>query len=58
MLNIGGAYHKGNNYEEALMWYKKLEQYFKEFYPLSGTAVYKTLLYNIYQVYGLLGDYE
>ena len=58
LLNIGRAYHKGNKYEEALIWYKKLEKYFKEFYPLSGTVVYKILLYNLSQVYGLVGMYE
>lgn len=58
LLNIGGAYHKVGKYEEALIWYKKLEKYFKEFYPLSGTVVYKTLLYNLSQVYGLLESYE
>ena len=58
LLNIGGAYHKGGNYKEALIWYKKLEKYFEEFYSLSGTVVYKTLLYNLSQVYGLLGIYE
>lgn len=58
LLNIGGAYHKGGNYKEALIWYKKLEKYFKEFYPLSGTIVYKTLLYSLSQVYGLSEKYE
>ena len=58
LLNIGGSYHKGGKYEEALIWYKKLEKYFKEFYPLSGTVVYKTLLYNLSQVYGLSESYE
>lgn len=58
LLNIGGAYHKGSNYKEALIWYKKLEKYFKEFYPLSGTIVYKTLLYSLSQVYGLSEKYE
>ncbi len=58
LLNIGGAYHKGNNYEEALIWYKKLEEYFEKFYDLSGIIVYRTLLYNLSQVYGLLGNYK
>ena len=58
LLNIGGAYHKGNNYEEALIWYKKLEEYFEKFYDLSGIIVYRTLLYNLSQVYGLLGSYK
>lgn len=58
LLNIGGAYHRGNNYEEALIWYKKLEEYFEEFYDLSGIIVYRTLLYSLSQVYGLLGFYE
>ena len=58
LLNIGGAYHKCGKYEEVLIWYKKLEKYFKEFYTLSGTVIYKTLLYNLSQVYGLLGIYE
>ena len=58
LLNIGGAYHKGGNYKEALIWYKKLEKYFKEFYLLSGTIVYKTLLYSLSQVYGLSEKYE
>lgn len=58
LLNIGGAYHRGKNYEEALIWYKKLEEYFEKFYTSSGIIVYRTLMYSLSQIYGLLGFYE
>ncbi len=58
LLNIGRAYHKEKNYEETLIWFKKLEEYFEKFYDLSGIVVYRTLLYNMSNVYGLLGKYN
>ena len=58
LLNIGGTYYKNNDYKEALKWYKKLEEYFEKFYPLSGIVVYRSLIYNLSQTYGLLGNYE
>ena len=58
LMNIGGSYHQDGNYNEALKWYEKLERYFKEFYQLSGISIYKSLLYNLSQIYGLLGQYE
>ena len=58
LMNIGGSYHKNGKYEEALYWYQKLERYFQDFYKLAGARSYKSLLYNLSQVYGLLGEYE
>ena len=58
LMNIGGAYHESGNYQEALHWYQKLERYFQDFYKLSGTRIYKSLLYNMSQVYGLIGEYK
>ena len=58
LMNIGGSYHKSGNYREALHWYQKLERYFQNFYKLAGTRIYKSLLYNLSQAYGLLGEYK
>lgn len=57
LMNIGGAYHKNGDYKEALSYYKKVERYFNEVYPVSNAGTYKALLYNLSQVYGMLGDY-
>ncbi len=58
LMNIGGAYHKNGDYKEALSYYKKVERYFNEVYPVSNAGTYKALLYNLSQVYGMLGTYE
>ncbi len=58
LLNIGNSYYRDNNYKEALKWYKKLDAYFEKFYPQSGITLYKSLIYNLSQVYGLLEEYE
>lgn len=57
-MNIGCAYHDNGNYKEAIKHYEKLEQYFYEYYPLSSKRIYKSLLYNLSQVYGLSGEYK
>ncbi len=57
-MNIGCAYHDSGDYKKAIDYYEKLEQYFYEYYPLSSGKIYKTLLYNLSQVYGLTGEYE
>lgn len=58
LMNLGCAYHSGKEYEKALEYYQRVERYFSEFYPFSNANIYKTLLYDISQVYGLLGRYE
>lgn len=58
MMNLGCAYHKNGEYEKALSYYQKIERYFCDIYPFSNAGIYKTLLYNLSQVYGLLGKYQ
>ena len=58
VMNIGCAYHDSGDYEKAVEYYGKLETYFYEYYPLASGKIYKTLLYNLSQVYGLMGEYE
>lgn len=58
LMNLGCAYHKDGKYEKALSYYKKIEQYFSDIYPFSNAGIYKTLLYDLSQVYGLLGEYK
>lgn len=58
LMNLGCAYHKDGNYEKARYYYQRIERYFCEIYPFANAGIYKTLLYNLSQVYGLLGDYE
>ena len=57
-MNLGCACHKNGEYEKALIYYQRVEQYFCDIYPFSNAGTYKTLLYNLSQVYGMLGDYE
>ncbi|MBS4931484.1 MAG: helix-turn-helix domain-containing protein [Clostridiales bacterium] len=58
LMNLGYTYHENGQYEKALSYYKKIEQYFCDIYPFSNAGTYKTLLYNLSQVYGMLGNYE
>ena len=58
LMNVGCSYHQSGNYKMALKYYKKLEAYFSDFYQMAGASIYKTLLHNLSQVYGLLGEYE
>ena len=58
LMNVGCSYHQSGNYRIALKYYKKLEAYFSDFYQMAGASIYKTLLHNLSQVYGLLGEYE
>ena len=58
IMNLGCMYHKHKEYKKALNYYEWLEKYFYNDYPLSSAAMGKTLLYNLSQVYGLLGCYE
>ena len=58
LMNVGCSYHENGDYKMALKYYKKLEAYFSDFYQMAGASIYKTLLHNLSQVYGLLGEYE
>lgn len=58
LMNLGYTYHENGQYEKALSYYKKIEQYFCDIYPFSNAGTYKTLLYNLSQVYGMLGNYK
>lgn len=58
LMGIGCIYHKNKQYDQALKYYKKVERYFSDFYQMSSAGLYRTLLYNLSQVYGLLGQYE
>ena len=58
LMNVGFSHHQSEDYRTALQYYKKLEAYFNDFYQMAGASIYKTLLHNLSQVYGLLGQYE
>ncbi len=58
LMNVGFSHHQSGDYRTALQYYKKLEAYFNDFYQMAGASIYKTLLHNLSQVYGLLGQYE
>ena len=58
LMNLGCAYHRNKEYKRALDVYLILENYFQQFYVLSNRGIYKTLLYNLSQIYGLIGEYE
>ncbi len=57
IMNIGCAYHKKRDYEMAKKYYQKVERYFRDCYQVSNGGVYRSVSYNLSQVYGLLGDY-
>lgn len=58
IMNFGCMYHKHQKYIEAKKCYKYLVQYLSNNYPTSSSKIYKVLLYNLSQVYGLLGEYD
>lgn len=58
IMNFGCMYHRNQEYDKALKYYEKLEKYFDTYYPTSDLNIYKTILFNLSQVYGLLGQYE
>ena len=58
LMNLGCIYHQQGQYREALKYYHKVEGYLRDFYQFSSAGIYKTVLYNLSQVYGLLGRYE
>lgn len=58
IMNIGCAYHEKHDYENALKYYQKVDRYFRDFYQSSGSGIYRTISYNISQIYGLLGHYD
>ena len=57
IMNFGCMYHRNQKYEKALQCYEAVEKYFNVYYPTSSSIVYKKILYNLSQVYGLLGEY-
>lgn len=57
-MNLGCIYHQNRKYQKALEYYKMIEKYFAETYLLSSGSLYKTLLYNIAQINGMLGNYN
>ena len=58
IMNFGCMYHENQKYDKALKYYERLEKYFDTYYPTSSLNIYKTILYNLSQVYGLLGQYK
>lgn len=58
LMNLGIACHRHGEYEQALAIYEKLETYFADYYKMASGKIYKALLYNLSQVYGLMGNYE
>lgn len=58
IMNLGCMCQRNKQYEEAQKYYESLEMYFDMYYPTASSKIYKTLLYNLSQVYGLLGEYE
>ena len=57
IMNFGCMYHRNQEYDEALKYYERLEKYFYNYYPTSSSMIYKKILYNLSQVYGMLGEY-
>ena len=58
LMNIGCVYHQNQEYEKALKYYCKVEQYLQDYYQSSSGNLYKSILHNLSQVYGLLGKYK
>ena len=58
VMNIGCTYQKAGRYLEALEYYKKVEWYLRDAYQFSSGKLYKVLLHNMTQTYGMLGDYD
>lgn len=57
-MNIGVGYHVNGEYKQALEYYEGIENSFFRIYPTASSDIYKVLLHNLSQVYGLIGRYE
>lgn len=58
LINLGVGYHMNMEYNKALKYYEGVEKYFCNSYELSSSRIYKVVLYNLSQIYGLLGKYK
>lgn len=58
IMNFGCMCQRNKKYEEAREYYESLERYFDMYYPTASSRIYKLLLHNLSQVYGMLGEYE
>lgn len=58
LLNIGVSYNDMGDLENALFYYKRLEEYYTKYYSMASLKIYRATLQNLSSVFGMIGEYD